>query len=163
MTWDEQTRIEKLAGEIAWYDQQAQTDGRKALQYRLEIGARLVEAKTLLPHGEFMPWVSAHFGWSQEHARSHIILHRNFKRACNLRGDLSMREALRIIRSEQCAGKPAPPQPPGAVVVIWLRDPDISADLEQQIEAEVSALVPVVKVTVRRKKGNSGTDDPKTD
>lgn len=41
---------------------------------RLEIGLLLLDAKSLLPHGQFMPWIDETLGWSHETARQYMRL-----------------------------------------------------------------------------------------
>jgi hypothetical protein len=44
----------------------------------LEIGKLLTEAKSLLPHGEFIPWVVSEFGWSASYAARLMRLYNEF-------------------------------------------------------------------------------------
>src|SRR4029077_18371695 len=69
--------LEKLAGEIGWYEEQCRKTLMLALQYKLEIGRRLMRAKTLLPHGRFLPWAQQQFGWTARHVERHINLAEN--------------------------------------------------------------------------------------
>jgi hypothetical protein len=50
--------LEKLAGEIAWYEEEARKTVKLALQYKFEIGRRLARAKAILPHGRFLSWAN---------------------------------------------------------------------------------------------------------
>jgi hypothetical protein len=38
------------------------------------IGTELIEAKSLLPHGVFGPWLAAEFGWSERTARNYMAV-----------------------------------------------------------------------------------------
>lgn len=76
-----------------------------------EIGERLLEAKKLLPHGEFMPWVEKNcpFARSQAQCYMQVTRRRNeFDEA-----PTSLREAQRLLleRDNQITGTPVISQP----------------------------------------------------
>jgi len=95
--------LEKISGEIAWYEEQARNSARLTLQYKLEIGKRLVRAKELLPHGQFLPWAQQQFGWTPRHVQNHLILAENAKRVSHLPAGASLRLALASIRKADAA------------------------------------------------------------
>jgi hypothetical protein len=100
--------LEKLSGEITWYEQQAQNSARLTLQYKLEIGKRLMRAKGILPHGHFLSWARQQFGWTPRHVQNHLLLADNAKRISHLPTGASMRLALASIRKEDPGnGSPA--------------------------------------------------------
>lgn len=90
--------LEKLAGEIGWYEDQARNTVMLALQYKLEIGRRLARAKALLPHGKFLPWARDRFGWSPRHVQRHLLLAEHATRVLRLPPGASLRMALAAIR-----------------------------------------------------------------
>jgi hypothetical protein len=90
--------LDKLAGEISWYEDQARKTVLLALQYKLEIGRRLARAKALLPHGSFLSWARAQFGWSPRHVQRHLTLAENASRVSCLPPGASLRMALAAIR-----------------------------------------------------------------
>jgi hypothetical protein len=90
--------LEKLSGEIAWYEEQARNSARLTLQYKLEIGRRLMRAKELLPHGHFLSWARTQFGWTPRHIQNHVLLAENAKRVSHLPVGASLRLALASIR-----------------------------------------------------------------
>jgi len=90
--------LASLAGEIAWYQEEARKTVMLALQYKLEIGRRLARAKTLLPHGKFLPWAHDEFGWTPRHVQRHLELAENASRVSCLPPDASLRMALAAIR-----------------------------------------------------------------
>jgi Protein of unknown function (DUF3102) len=92
------SELAKLAGEIGWYQEEARKAVMLALQYKLEIGQRLARAKTLLPHGEFLAWAQAEFGWTARHVQRHLTLAENAPRVSCLPPDTSLRMALAAIR-----------------------------------------------------------------
>ena len=49
-----------------------------AAQGALKIGERLCEAKELLGHGEFLPWIKEEFGWTDRTAQKLMAVYREF-------------------------------------------------------------------------------------
>jgi hypothetical protein len=90
--------LDKLAGEIGWYEDQARKTVLLALQYKLEIGRRLARAKTLLPHGKFLAWAQHEFGWTPRHVQRHLTLAENGLHVSGLPAGTSLRMALAAIR-----------------------------------------------------------------
>jgi hypothetical protein len=105
------SELTRLAGEIGWYQEEARKTVMLALQYKLEIGQRLARAKTLLPHGEFLAWAQAEFGWTARHVQRHLTLAENAPRVSCLPPDTSLRMALAAIkelRANPDAGEASP-------------------------------------------------------
>jgi hypothetical protein len=48
-------------------------DGNRR-QVRIVIGRLLIEAKKAVEHGQWLPWLDAHFGWSERTARHYMYL-----------------------------------------------------------------------------------------
>ena len=92
------TELGILAGEINWYEQESRKAVMLALQYKLEIGRRLMRAKKLLPHGKFRLWAQDQFGWTARHVQRHLILAENATHVSHLPADTSLRVALAFIR-----------------------------------------------------------------
>ena len=90
--------LEKLAGEIAWYEEEARKTVKLALQYKLEIGRRLARAKVIMPHGRFLPWAHHEFGWTPRHVQRHLMLADNARLLSYLPPAASLRMALAAIR-----------------------------------------------------------------
>jgi hypothetical protein len=49
--------------------------GKRTIEAVLEIGCRLAEAKKLLGHGNWLPWLQREFDWSEDTAERFIALH----------------------------------------------------------------------------------------
>jgi hypothetical protein len=100
--------LEKLAGEIAWYEEEARKTVKLALQYKLEIGRRLARAKAILPHGRFLSWAQHEFGWTPRHVQRHLMLADNARLLSYLPPAASLRMALAAIRELhiETGGKP---------------------------------------------------------
>jgi hypothetical protein len=96
-----ESELEKLAGEIGWYEEEARKTFGLALQYKLEIGRRLARAKELLPHGKFLSWAQNEFGWTPRHVQNHLVLVENAKRISHLPTGASLRMALAAIKQSQ--------------------------------------------------------------
>ena len=98
-----QTKVDQLKQDLKDYEEQARNSARLTLQYKLEIGKRLVRAKELLPHGQFLPWAQQQFGWTPRHVQNHLILAENAKRVSHLPAGASLRLALASIRKADAA------------------------------------------------------------
>jgi hypothetical protein len=90
--------LAQISGEIAWYEEEARKSVGLALQYKLEIGKRLARAKGLMPHGTFLAWARAQFGWTPRHVQNHLMLAANAKRVSRLGPGASLRMALAAIK-----------------------------------------------------------------
>ena len=90
--------LSKISEEISWYEEQAQKSVNVALGHKLEIGQRLAKAKSLLPHGKFLAWARAEFGWTARHVQNHLKLAANAKRVSRLGPGASLRMALEAIK-----------------------------------------------------------------
>jgi len=90
-----------LAKQINWYEEEVRKSVRLALQCKLEIGKRLVQAKELLPHGAFLRWAQNEFGWTARHIQNHLALAANAKQVSLLPAQASFRMALAAIKEVQ--------------------------------------------------------------
>ena len=109
---DDKSELAKLAGEIGWYQEEARKTIMLALQYKIEIGRRLLRAKSLLPHGQFLSWAQGEFGWTPRHIQRHLLLAENAPRVSRLPPDTSLRVALAAIRELRVEmPKETPPVP----------------------------------------------------
>ncbi len=68
-------RIEEITNKIKWKTAQAQ---RFALEYAIEIGGYLTEAKALLPHGEWGNWLKDKVNYSQSTAINFMKLYEEY-------------------------------------------------------------------------------------
>lgn len=53
--------------------------GKRTAECVLAIGKALIEVKERLPHGTWLPWLKAEFGWSDQTARNFINVAERFK------------------------------------------------------------------------------------
>lgn len=93
---------------------------RSALTHARDCGETLIEAKRLVGHGNWLPWVAKYCRFSERQARNYVTIARGWKRLTRTAGDgqfifaanrqrvadltlehLSIREALRILAAEQ--------------------------------------------------------------
>jgi hypothetical protein len=100
-----QNDLAQIAREIMWYEEEVRKTVRLALQYKLEIGKRLAHAKSLMPHGSFLRWARAEFGWTPRHVQNHLTLAANAKRVSHLEPDASLRMALAAIKEAHTEAK----------------------------------------------------------
>lgn len=52
---------------------------RKTGEQIIEIGKVLLQVKVDIPHGQFLPWLDAEFGWTERHARRFMDVAEHFK------------------------------------------------------------------------------------
>jgi hypothetical protein len=93
--------LRKIAGEIAWYEEESRKGVTLLLQYRLEIGKRLARAKSILPHGEFLSWAQYEFGWTPRHVQNHLTLAANASLISRLDAGASLNMALAAIKKTE--------------------------------------------------------------
>lgn len=107
--------LARLAEEIRWHEAQAQANARTALEHKAEIGVRLLRAKKLLSHGEFIAWGRAEFRWGQPHLWRHMELGRNHARVhdLGLPADAGWRLILAALKDDEPDKRPKRPKPPG--------------------------------------------------
>ena len=67
--------INTITSEIRYIQNDVQ---QYAAQGALKIGERLCEAKELLGHGEFLPWIKDEFGWTDRTAQKLMAVYREF-------------------------------------------------------------------------------------
>jgi hypothetical protein len=90
-------------------------------------GERLLEAKALLPHGQWLPWLQEHCGASERTARDYMRLAEH-KGEIGSAADLSIRAALAAI---------APPRTCGDFIQVAISKLD---DAEETMRAVVRAI-----------------------
>lgn len=56
---------------------------RKTGEQIIEIGKILIQVKVDIPHGQFLPWLDAEFGWSQQSASNFIRVAEHFGKLPN--------------------------------------------------------------------------------
>jgi hypothetical protein len=143
----ENEELVKISEEISWYENEARKSVNVALGHKLEIGKRLAKAKNLIPHGKFLTWARAEFGWTARHVQNHLKLAANAKRVARLGPAASMRMALEAIkesqvpevaqRSEFLAAEPAQiPAKPGSPSPVIQRINLIAEVLDGTIDPE---------------------------
>jgi len=54
---------------------------KKTLEDLIEVGNDLLVVKEALPHGQFLPWLRAEFGWSERTAQNFMSVAESFKSA----------------------------------------------------------------------------------
>ena len=67
--------INTITSEIRYIQNDVQ---QYAAQGALKIGERLCEAKELLGHGEFLPWIKDEFGWTDRTSQKLMAVYREF-------------------------------------------------------------------------------------
>ncbi len=54
---------------------------KKTVEDIIEVGNALLAVKEALPHGQFLPWLKAEFGWSERSAQNFMSVAEQFKSA----------------------------------------------------------------------------------
>lgn len=70
-----EARLQQLAVEIVTFDRQAKIT---AVSCAIEIGERLLEAKDLVPHGEWGNWLKQNVNYSQSTANNFMRLYKEY-------------------------------------------------------------------------------------
>ncbi|MEA5151986.1 MAG: DUF3102 domain-containing protein [Oscillospiraceae bacterium] len=93
--------IESITGEITTLKRHAQ---REMLSYFIEVGQRLIEAKAMLEHGEWLDWLKTKVEFSQPTASRMMQMYKEYGDALNgddgklfMLNNLSISKALRLI------------------------------------------------------------------
>lgn len=99
------SRLGELAEEIRYHQAEGQRHAVSTVEHAVAIGERLIEAKGLIPHGEFEKWAEQEFGFTSRRGQQLMLLVRKANRDSLLGPDTSIRAALAAI-SEPSAQKP---------------------------------------------------------
>ena len=93
-----------LASKINTAHRLATEAARSALEYALEAGRLLVEAKSQVEHGEWLPWLKANFEGGERNARNYMRLARHMPELEANRqrsADLSIDAALKLLAAPE--------------------------------------------------------------
>ena len=82
--------IETITAEII----QLQQDAGNAI---IGIGKRLIEAKAMIPHGDWLPWLAEEVGYSERVAQSFMRLAREWESNPKALSDLGATKALKLL------------------------------------------------------------------
>ena len=97
-----QKRLDKLAVEINREHSKVEKYMSQAVTHAIAAGERLIEAKSLVKHGEWLPWLKSNFGGSESIAQFYMQLARNPEHVRDLK---TIREALKVTREINAAKK----------------------------------------------------------
>ena len=107
MATPERSRLAELAAELGKQHAACEAALSSAVEHAIRAGKLLVEAKDLLAHGEWLPWLAEHFAGSERSARGYMQLAREADRRPV--ADLGVRAALAAIAAPR--GDDAPEAP----------------------------------------------------
>jgi hypothetical protein len=104
--------LDRITREIHTLEAHAIQRATSAIEFKVEIGRRLVRAKELLPFGSFVEWATKEFGWDRRHVARHMDLYRHGTRVSHLPPEASLRAALAAIAEADraAAGAEGAPQ-----------------------------------------------------
>lgn len=132
----QQRDIRTVTTEIRTLTQQAQ---RMALEYAIEIGRRLTEAKSMIGHGEWAGWLKSEVEFSQSTAQNFMRLYREYgadqvgiegaELKSQALGTLSVTKALALLAL------------PAEDREEFIEAHDVDALSTRQLEAEIKAVV----------------------
>jgi Protein of unknown function (DUF3102) len=104
-------RLPVLAATINEHLEAAEAATRRGLEHAIAVGALLIEAKELVAHGEWLPWLQANCRVSERSAQVYMRLARNRHKLDALKNesiaDLTIPGAVALV------GKPKPERQPG--------------------------------------------------
>jgi hypothetical protein len=101
-------RLPVLAATINEHVDAANAAITRGLEHAIAAGALLVEAKDLVDHGEWLPWLQANCRLSERQARTYMRLARYRHRL-----ESAVAADLTIAAAEALVGKPKPDRPQG--------------------------------------------------
>ena len=113
MTVPKQTgdnRLPVLAAEICKAHAEVQAAGKTAIERAIQAGHALIEAKGLLKHGEWLPWLRAHCNISERMAQRYVRLARNratIETKSDTKSDLSISGALALLTLPRDSADPS--------------------------------------------------------
>jgi hypothetical protein len=90
----EQRRLPVLAVEIGQEVRKAEEAWRDAVGHAINAGEKLIEAKSLVKHGEWLPWLATNFPGSERTARLYMQLAANSATVADLP---TVREAVALL------------------------------------------------------------------
>ncbi len=90
------SRLTTLAVEIRTEVEAAEADFQSAVRHAIAAGEKLTEAKALVPHGQWLPWLEANFEGGERTAQNYMRLARNRNAVADLP---SVREAVALLTS----------------------------------------------------------------
>jgi hypothetical protein len=101
-------RLPVIAASINDHLASAEAATRRALEHAIAAGLLLIEAKELVAHGEWLPWLQANCRLSERQARTYMRLARHRHRL-----ESAVAADLTIAAAEALVGKPKPERPHG--------------------------------------------------
>jgi hypothetical protein len=101
-------RLPVLAATISEHIDAANAAVHRGLEHAIAAGALLIEAKELVAHGEWLPWLQANCRLSERQARTYMRLARHRHRL-----ESAVTADLTIAAAEALVGKPKPERPHG--------------------------------------------------
>jgi hypothetical protein len=103
-------RLPVLAATISEHLEAAETATRRGLEHAIAAGLLLIEAKELVAHGEWIPWLKANCRLSPRQAQVYMRLARNRHKLTALKN--APDSHLTIAAAVALVGKPKPERPP---------------------------------------------------
>lgn len=100
-------QLATLAADIRLAAAASRRAAADAIAAAIQAGAKLIEAKALLPHGEWLPWLRDHAAISERSARDYMRLARSGLDIGSA-ADLSIRAALEAVAESDDATMPLP-------------------------------------------------------
>jgi DUF3102 family protein len=101
-------RLPVIAASINDHLAAAEAATRRGLEHAIAAGALLIEAKELVAHGEWLPWLRVNCRIGERQARTYMRLARNRHRL-----ESAVAADLTIAAAEALVGKPKPERPHG--------------------------------------------------
>jgi hypothetical protein len=121
-------RLKQIGAEIPQDVEEVERVALVAIDGGIKLGLKLIEAKSLVRHGEWQDWLAAHFPRGERSAQKYMKLARNIRSSAVLNAR-SMDEALNVLAN------PKPKQLP-------------AGDLRAEVERAQAALHEAVRASV---------------
>ena len=108
MATPERSRLAELAAELRQQHAACESALRNAIEHAFRAGALLIEAKTLVPHGEWGMWLAEHFAGSERTAQRYMQIVREVGDPTRV-ADLPVREVLTSLAAPRTADESEAP------------------------------------------------------
>ena len=140
-----QSTAQELAERISMRVRMAENHAKKALEYALEIGQLLNEAKPLVKHGEWEQWLTEHCNLASRTARAYMRLAKEYPSLPEPErqrvATLPVREAVKAIATD--------PTPPDTVKVLPAAAPS-RRDERERVAASFSSTARRIQDAAKR-------------
>ena len=130
-TFDIESLAQDVADELRAAEDQIQAHARHAAGSIVEIGRTLIRMRERLPHGQFLPWITARVGMSKSSAYRYINIAEHVPDELPTVGSLNL-------RTLEALASPSLPEPERASIIADLQGADPIGEIEVRERIETA-------------------------